>query len=330
MHSSDPLTHKASRPRVGWEASYRITNLSSPTPPVRQLMSTYGHQNPQTILHDKIDLSVIYFNLLLTESERERIRSAGVDYLVLDYRMTRQLPRLGIYFEGGEAEQFRYMHPLASAAFDKFDGAPGFDRIYDGGRYRDLSTKRRWVMRPTILHRLVPLGYTLVAMVAACLPMLPWFIRLPLTLPLIVLVPGHLLLRALDTTPERDLVDRVMFAIGTSLALAVLVGLALNWSPWGLALPSQALALGGIALMSGVVAWRAEFGTPGATFVAAVVARGPVAGIGGDSLWHRARHRAGGRGRAAPAGLHPGMACPRPAGAPCGATWSDESRRRIA
>jgi len=113
-------------------------------------------------------------------------------------------------------------------------------------------------MQPTFLRRLVPLGYVVLAMVAACLQMVPWFIRLPLTLPLIVLVPGHLLLRALDTTPERDLVDHVMFAIGTSLALAVLVGLALNWSPWGLALPSQALALGGIALVSGVVAWRRD------------------------------------------------------------------------
>ena len=102
----------------------------------------------------------------------------------------------------------------------------------------------------------VTLVYTLVAMIVACLPLVPWIVRLPLTLPLIVLVPGHLLLRALDVAPDRDLLEQVMFAIGTSLALAVLVGLALNWSPWGVAGPSQPLALGAIALVSGGVALR--------------------------------------------------------------------------
>ena len=99
----------------------------------RFLMSTYGNQDPQTLLYDKRDLSVIYLHPYLTQSDRTLIRASQVHALEIDYRMTQQLPRLGVYFEMGESQQFRYMQPLSAGAFDKFDGAVGFDRIYDGG-----------------------------------------------------------------------------------------------------------------------------------------------------------------------------------------------------
>jgi uncharacterized membrane protein len=50
------------------------------------------------------------------------------------------------------------------------------------------------------------------------------------------------------SSPTLGIPERLLFSVGLSLAIAVLGGLLLNWTPWGLQAESWALLLGGTAL----------------------------------------------------------------------------------
>jgi uncharacterized membrane protein len=60
-------------------------------------------------------------------------------------------------------------------------------------------------------------------------------LRVFFAVPLILFLPGYMLVAALfPRAQDLDSVERVTFSIGLSLALVPLVGLALNYSPWGI------------------------------------------------------------------------------------------------
>jgi uncharacterized membrane protein len=53
-------------------------------------------------------------------------------------------------------------------------------------------------------------------------------------LPLVLFIPGYVLVEALMPSLARATLERIVLSIGLSLAVAVLSGLALNWTPWGI------------------------------------------------------------------------------------------------
>ncbi len=99
----------------------------------RLLMATYGQQLLVTHLNDNVDVASLYFAPQLGNSERQIIRDAGLRYLLVDYRLSRGLPELGIYFEAGEPDVGQSTHPLSWEALNKFDSLPGINRIFDSG-----------------------------------------------------------------------------------------------------------------------------------------------------------------------------------------------------
>lgn len=69
---------------------------------------------------------------------------------------------------------------------------------------------------------------------------------------LVLILPGYAIT---DAAFDRawGVPERVMFTLGISLGLAVVSGLALNWTRWGLQPASWTLFLGGIALVATLV-----------------------------------------------------------------------------
>jgi len=56
-------------------------------------------------------------------------------------------------------------------------------------------------------------------------------------------LPGHALVKALFPTKEIDHIERIALSIGMSLALTPIIGLLLNYTPWGIRLTPITLSL---------------------------------------------------------------------------------------
>jgi uncharacterized membrane protein len=59
----------------------------------------------------------------------------------------------------------------------------------------------------------------------------------------VLLLPGYSLIKTLFPTKEIDNIERTALSIGMSLALVPLVGLLLNYTPWGIRLTPITLSL---------------------------------------------------------------------------------------
>jgi hypothetical protein len=99
----------------------------------RLLMMTYGDQWPVTTLADKVDLTPVFFDRLLTPFDRSLLQRGSVRYLVVDYRLTRALPWVGVYYDTGEPGALGHKTPIPRAAFAKFDRARRVPRVFDSG-----------------------------------------------------------------------------------------------------------------------------------------------------------------------------------------------------
>lgn len=103
------------------------------------LDSTYGRQHVFRHLGDKLDMgttSTLLLNGPQGDYDKELVQYADIDYLVADRRLTRGLPRFGVYIEAGEAgtrgTEVR-KDPPTIEALTKFDHVPGTERVYDNG-----------------------------------------------------------------------------------------------------------------------------------------------------------------------------------------------------
>jgi uncharacterized membrane protein len=107
-------------------------------------------------------------------------------------------------------------------------------------------------------HRSVDLfavvAITLVAAVLALLvPPGTVLIRI-LTLPLVLVLPGYALTAAMFPNRSIGVAERLVFSLGLSLAIVILGGLALNWTPFAFRTSSWAVLLAGITLSASAVA----------------------------------------------------------------------------
>lgn len=99
----------------------------------RLLMFAYGQQRTVTTLADDVDVSPLFFSSRVFDYERALIRRANLEYLVVDYRLTRQLPMLGVFYDSAEPRAFAHTAPIAREAYDKFDRVTRASRTFDSG-----------------------------------------------------------------------------------------------------------------------------------------------------------------------------------------------------
>ena len=84
--------------------------------------------------------------------------------------------------------------------------------------------------------------------------------RVVLGLPLALVLPGYALTAALFPEQGLGLLDRLTLTLGTSLAGLTILGLALNWTPWGLTPATWTVALATLTLAAALVAIRRRQG----------------------------------------------------------------------
>lgn len=104
----------------------------------RQLMGAYGRQNPQVRSagpiagSDYTHVSQLIFSPDIGPAERAIVANTGLEFVVLDYRLTTDIPSNGIYFEKSEPGAYQHRRPMLRRSLDKFDHRET-DRIFDSG-----------------------------------------------------------------------------------------------------------------------------------------------------------------------------------------------------
>ena len=75
-------------------------------------------------------------------------------------------------------------------------------------------------------------------------------IRIMVGFPLVLFLPGYSLICALfPKKNEMDGIERIALSIGLSIAVVVIIGLVLNYTPWGIRLGPILLAISSFALI---------------------------------------------------------------------------------
>jgi len=81
-------------------------------------------------------------------------------------------------------------------------------------------------------------------------------VRIILGIPVVFLFPGYALIAALYPRKEgMELVQRLALSLGLSIAIVSLIGLALNYTSWGIAVESTLPSITAFILVMSVVAW---------------------------------------------------------------------------
>jgi hypothetical protein len=74
-------------------------------------------------------------------------------------------------------------------------------------------------------------------------------------LPLVLVWPGYALTTALFPSRELSFSERLLFITGLSLASVIVIGLGLNYTPWGIQANTWALSLGAVTWLGSLIAF---------------------------------------------------------------------------
>lgn len=97
------------------------------------LMNAFGNQFIVNSLADNINVTPVFFSPSLGPIEVSILQHAGVQYLVVDRRLSTGLPALGFYFEPDEPGAFQHTNRISLLALTKFNTVPQIDRVFDSG-----------------------------------------------------------------------------------------------------------------------------------------------------------------------------------------------------
>lgn len=97
------------------------------------LAAAYGQQFTVRHISTGVDASRLLLSADFGDADREVIRAAGIEYVVVDRRDAFGLPNQSVYVESGEFGEKGRTAPVPAAALRKLDDVAGVDRIYDNG-----------------------------------------------------------------------------------------------------------------------------------------------------------------------------------------------------
>lgn len=101
--------------------------------PNATFMASYAHLDPLLGYIADIRVASVFFSREFTPNDRKVIGDGHVRYIVVDGRLSRSLPVIGIYFERYEPNAFSHRRPISATALRKFKLDEGFNRIYSNG-----------------------------------------------------------------------------------------------------------------------------------------------------------------------------------------------------
>lgn len=99
------------------------------------LLGSYGNQSIV------LGVSFLYDSADVTSSDEALVQALSIEYVLVDLRLSRQLPVSGAYFPVDINGAQHYAHPLPIAYLEKFNAIPGISRIYDSGNIIIYSLK---------------------------------------------------------------------------------------------------------------------------------------------------------------------------------------------
>lgn len=110
------------------------------------LIGSYGNQ------FSSYHLPGVFTSPIVTYENQEELHDQDIAYLLVDLRMSQNLPTRGFYFNSDEERAFIYDAPIALEALAKFDLLDGVSRIFDSGDIviYDVAELSR---RPPVLGR---------------------------------------------------------------------------------------------------------------------------------------------------------------------------------
>ena len=81
-------------------------------------------------------------------------------------------------------------------------------------------------------------------------------LRIILGLPFVLFFPGYVLMAAFFVKKEEpSIIERVVLSFGLSIAVVPLIGLILNYTPWGIKLESILYSMASFVFIMSVIAW---------------------------------------------------------------------------
>jgi hypothetical protein len=101
-----------------------------------KLLGAIGLQYPVTSANEHIGTAFVMFARTLGPNELSVMREARVKYVVVDLRLSTDLPSYPFYFESAEPDAGAHAEPIPVEALQKFEGRPGVTRVYDSGDIR--------------------------------------------------------------------------------------------------------------------------------------------------------------------------------------------------
>lgn len=111
-------------------------------------------------------------------------------------------------------------------------------------------------MRIRIGSGLLPLVILVIVLIVAIIFSTSNILRIILGIPFVLFFPGYALMAALF--PRRDRmsgIERVALSFGMSIALVPLIGLILNYTPWGIRVESMLYSIASFILIMSIIAW---------------------------------------------------------------------------
>ena len=111
-------------------------------------------------------------------------------------------------------------------------------------------------MKIRIRNELLPLNLLVIALGIAIIFFPSSVLRIILGLPFVLFFPGYALMVALY--PRRvgmGGIERIALSLGLSIAVVALIGLILNYTPWGIRLESVLYSLASFIFISSIIAW---------------------------------------------------------------------------
>ena len=97
------------------------------------LLGSYGGVNPIFGRYAEVSLPQILFDEKFDDAHRRAIQGQSLAYIVVDRRLSQDLPVIGYYVESDEPGAFTRKTPISSGALEKLNSVPGVSRIYANG-----------------------------------------------------------------------------------------------------------------------------------------------------------------------------------------------------